>query len=88
MIYRHLGGKERYAVSEAPKELKNQPCRKFESCMIGKTGVWYLRKNLVLFWPPDMQKTQEFPGFFGAVSFCFAKMTYRWQCADLRFRQL
>ena len=58
-------------ISEAPKELENQPCRKFESCMIGKTGVWYLRKNLVLFWPPDMQKTQEFPGFFGVVSFLF-----------------
>ena len=43
-------------ISEAPKELENQPCRKFESCMIGKTGGWYLRKNLVLFWPPDMQK--------------------------------
>ena len=56
-------------ISEAPKELENQPCRKFESCMIGKTGVWYLRTNLVLFWPPDMQKTQEFPGFFGVVSF-------------------
>jgi hypothetical protein len=38
-------------ISEAPKELENQPCRKFESCMIGKTGVWYLRKNLVLFGP-------------------------------------
>ena len=56
-------------ISEAPKELENQPCRKFESCMIGKTGGWYLRKNLVLFGPPDMQKTQEFPGFFGVVSF-------------------
>jgi len=56
-------------ISEAPKELENQPCRKFESCMIGKTGDWYLRKNLVLFGPPDMQKTQEFPGFFGVVSF-------------------
>ena len=47
----------------------NRCLRKFESYMIGKTGVWYLRKNLVLFWPPDMQKTQEFPGFFGVVSF-------------------
>jgi hypothetical protein len=52
-------------ISEAPKELEHQPCRKFESCMIGKTGGWYLLKNLVLFWPPDMQKTQEIPGFFG-----------------------
>ena len=25
-------------ISEAPKELENQPCRKFESCMIGKTA--------------------------------------------------
>ena len=56
-------------ISEAPKELENQPCRKFESCMIGETVGWYLRKNLVLFGPPDMQKTQEFPGFFGVVSF-------------------
>ena len=47
----------------------NRCLRKFESYMIGKTGVWYLRKNLVLFGPPDMQKTQEFPGFFGVVSF-------------------
>ena len=36
-------------ISEAPKELENQPCRKFESCMIGETVGWYLRKNLVLF---------------------------------------
>jgi hypothetical protein len=56
-------------ISEAPKELEHQPCRKFESCMIGKTGGWYLRKNLVLFVPPDMQKTQEFPGFFGGGIF-------------------
>ena len=49
--------------------LPNRVLRKFESCMMGKTGVWFLRKNLVLFWPPDMQKTQEFPGFFGLVSF-------------------
>ena len=56
-------------IAEAPKELENQPCRKFESCMIGETVGWYLRKNLVLFGPPDMQKTQEFPGFFGVVSF-------------------
>ena len=49
----------------------NRCLRKFESYMIGKTGVWYLRKNLVLFGPPDMQKTQEFPGFFGVVSFLF-----------------
>ena len=56
-------------ISEAPKELENQPCRKFESCMIGKTGVWYLRKNLVLFGPPDMQKTQEFPGSLGGGIF-------------------
>ena len=38
-------------ISEAPKELENQPCRKFESCMIGETVGWYLRKNLVLFGP-------------------------------------
>ena len=49
--------------------LSNRCLRKFESYMIGKTGVWYLRKNLVLFCPPDMQKTQEFPGLFGVVSF-------------------
>ena len=29
--------------------LPNRVLRKFESYMIGKTGVWYLRKNLVLF---------------------------------------
>ena len=57
-------------ISEAPKELEHQPCRKFESCMIGKTGGWYLRKNLVLFWPPDMQKTPEFRGFWGWYLFC------------------
>ena len=49
--------------------LQNRVLRKFESYMIGKTGVWHLRKNLVLFGPPDMQKTQEIPGFFGVVSF-------------------
>jgi hypothetical protein len=31
--------------------LPNRVLRKFESYMIGKTGVWYLRKNLVLFGP-------------------------------------
>ena len=53
------------------KRLEKWVSRKFESYMMGKTGVWHLRKNLVLFGPPDMQKTQEFPGFFGAASFLF-----------------
>ena len=53
----------------ALKGLEKRVSRKFESYMMGKTGVWHLRKNLVLFGPPDMQKTQEFPGFFGPASF-------------------
>jgi hypothetical protein len=56
-------------ISEAPKELENQPCRKFESCMIGKTGGWYLRKNLVLFGPPDMQKNPGISWVFGGGIF-------------------
>ncbi|MBQ6432002.1 MAG: hypothetical protein IJJ99_09045 [Oscillospiraceae bacterium] len=55
--------------SEAREGLEKWVSRKFESYMMGKTGVWHLRKNLVLFGPPDMQKTQEFPGFFGAGIF-------------------
>ena len=57
--------------SEAREGLEKRVSRKFESYMMGKKGGWHLRKNLVLFGPPDMQKTQEFPGFFGVVSFLF-----------------
>ena len=53
----------------ALKGLEKRVSRKFEPYMMGKMGVWHLRKNLVLFGPPDMQKTQEFPGFFGPASF-------------------
>ena len=34
-----------------------------------KRGFGIYGKTLYFFWPPDMQKTQEFPGFFGVVSF-------------------
>ena len=61
-------------ISEAPKELENQPCRKFESCMIGKTGVWYLRKNLVLFGPRKTKKPWKIQGFSGRYLFCSANM--------------
>ena len=50
--------------------LSNRCLHKFESYMMGKTGVWHLRKNLVLFGPPDMQKTQELPVFLGQHLFC------------------
>ena len=56
-------------ISQSRKNLEKRVSLKFESYMMGKTGVWHLRKNLVLFGPPDMQKTQEFPGLFGVVSF-------------------
>ena len=56
--------------SEAREGLEKRVSRKFESYMMGKKGGWHLRKNLVLFGPPDMQKTQEFPGFFwGGIFF-------------------
>ena len=45
--------------SEALKGLEKWVGRKFESYMMGKTGVWHLRKNLVLFGLPDTQKTQD-----------------------------
>ena len=57
----------------ALKGLEKRVSRKFESYMMGKMGVWHLWKNLVLFGPPDMQKTQEFPGFFGSASFLFCQ---------------
>ena len=41
----------------------------FDSLHCVKKGVWHLRKNLVVFYPPECQKTQEFPGFFGGASF-------------------
>ena len=41
----------------------------FDSLHCVKKGVWHLRKNLVVFCPPECQKTQEFPGFFGGASF-------------------
>ena len=41
----------------------------FDSLHCVKKGVWHLRKNLVVFYPSECQKTQEFPGFFGGASF-------------------
>ena len=41
----------------------------FDSLHCVKKGVWHLRKNLVVFYPPECQKTQEIPGFFGCASF-------------------
>ena len=41
----------------------------FDSLHCVKKGVWHLRKNLVVFYPSEYQKTQEFPGFFGGASF-------------------
>ena len=46
----------------------------FGSLHCVKNGVWYLRKRSVFFDPSDMQKTQEKPGFFDAVSFLFRKV--------------
>ena len=43
--------------------------RQFESGQLAENGGWHLWKNLVLFCPPECQKTQEFPGFFGCASF-------------------
>ena len=56
-------------ISRIIKGTENRDSRRFESYKIGKMGVWHLRKNPLLFCPPDMQKTQEFPGFFGPASF-------------------
>ena len=52
-------------ISEAPKELENQPCRKFESCMIGKTGVGIYGKTLYFFDPQTCKKPRNFLGFWG-----------------------
>ena len=55
------------------KRLEKRVSRKFESYMMGKTGVWHLRKNLVLFGPPNIQKSPEIPGFLGPASFLFGQ---------------
>ena len=55
-------------ISEAPKELENQPCRKFESCMIGKTGVGIYGKTLC-FLAPEKRKNPGISRAFRAGIF-------------------
>ena len=56
-------------ISEAPKELENQPCRKFESCMIGKTGFGIYGKTLYFFGPQTCKKPRNSGVFGGGIFF-------------------